>query len=80
MTIYYVSNQTGADKNSGTTPNTPFKTIQKAAQILKPGDICKIFGGIYRETIYPANSGTAQKPIIYDRYNQEEVIITGTDI
>ena len=62
-TDYYVSTK-GDDKNTGTKRN-PFLTIQKAADIMMPGDICYIAAGIYNESVFPKNSGTEDNPIIF---------------
>jgi len=45
---YYVS-PTGSDSSSGTS-SSPFKTIQKAAGIVNPGDTVIIKDGIYTDT------------------------------
>ncbi len=50
---YYVSSGTvngttvGSDTNDGLTPQTPFKTIQKAAALTNPGDTVYIMPGEY---------------------------------
>ncbi len=74
---FYVSNS-GLDSNPGSI-SSPFKTIQHAASIMQPGDICFIRGGIYRETIHPFNSGTTSSPIQFSGYQNENVIVTGLD-
>ncbi|MEM9830442.1 MAG: right-handed parallel beta-helix repeat-containing protein [Bacteroidota bacterium] len=76
-TDYYVSPD-GNDQNLGTLPN-PFLTIQKAAEVMKAGDICYIRAGTYRETIRPSDSGTPGNPIVFQAYQQEQVIITGME-
>ncbi|MCC5643273.1 right-handed parallel beta-helix repeat-containing protein [Nostoc sp. CHAB 5824] len=43
---YHVSGN-GNDKNSGVSSSSPFKTIQKAANLTKPGDTVLIMNGIY---------------------------------
>jgi len=75
-TDYYVSPK-GNDANSGTIEK-PFATIQKAASIMKAGDVCYIREGIYHETVTPANSGTIEFPIRFKAYNGENVILDGT--
>jgi hypothetical protein len=44
---YYVSG-TGNDKNSGLSNSSPFRTIQKAANLANPGDTVLIMNGVYR--------------------------------
>lgn len=77
-TDYYVD---GNIINSGNgTKSSPFKTIQEAADIMKPGDVCFIKGGIYSETIVPAYSGTKSNPITFQPLSKnDKVIITGLD-
>jgi len=62
--IYYVR-QTGNDNYDGLSPNTAFRTIQKAAEVMKPGDIVFVGGGVYQETVTPQNSGTQSKHIVF---------------
>jgi len=75
---YYVSLK-GNDNNFGTR-NSPFRTIQKAADIMQPGDVCIVMGGIYREIIRPKNSGQKGKPIQFVAAEGEEVIISGLEL
>ncbi len=80
-TNYYVATNdlNAADTNNGTSVSTPFKTIQKAASIAVAGDVVNIRTGLYRETVRPTNSGTANARIVYQPYNGEEVTVTGTE-
>ena len=71
---YFVSISDGDDSNPGTL-NSPFKTIQKCADTVARGDRCNIRQGIYREMITPGND-----QITFSAYNDEEVIISGTEI
>jgi len=75
---YYVSASRGSDENAGT-EEKPFKTIQKAADVMVAGDICLIDDGIYRETITLKTSGTKDKPITFKAMDDAEVIISGTE-
>jgi probable HAF family extracellular repeat protein/parallel beta-helix repeat protein len=68
----------GLDANPGTIA-APLQTIQAAANLAQPGDTVMIRGGTYRETVTPANSGTAAAPITYQAYNNEPVVIDGAD-
>lgn len=77
-TEYYVA-PSGSDENSGTSEKNPFRTIQKAASVAKAGDKVLIKGGVYRETVIPANSGQKDRPIIFQGKEGEKVIIDGTD-
>ena len=70
---------TGSDSNTGRIAS-PFKTIQKAATVAVAGDIVKIREGVYRETVTPANSGTSGNPIIFESYQNENVVVSGTEL
>jgi hypothetical protein len=74
---YYVA-VNGNDLNPGTL-GAPFKTIQKAANIMTAGDTCFIRAGIYRETVIPSNNGTSTAHIVFKNYQNDKVIIVGTD-
>ena len=54
----------GNDANSGT-KSYPFRTIQKAANVAKPGDRILIGGGTYKEYVNINVSGTAGSPIVF---------------
>jgi|TARA_B110000259_G_scaffold186784_1_gene238918 alpha-N-arabinofuranosidase len=70
----------GSDKNSGT-KEKPFLTIQKAADIVKAGDLVIVHKGTYRESITPKNGGESnEKRIIYKTVKGEKVIIKGSEI
>jgi hypothetical protein len=76
-TEYYVSVQ-GSDGHPGT-ESQPFRTIQKAANIMTAGDVCFIRGGDYAESVQLKTSGTVDKPIRFIAYPGESVTIKGTD-
>jgi len=75
----YVSTA-GNDSNDGS-KNAPFLTINKAAQVAVAGDVVVVKPGTYKPTlkIAPLNSGTADKPIIYQAEVKGEVIIDGSE-
>ena len=75
--VYYVATS-GSDQNPGTLEK-PFLTLERAAQSLQAGDTCYIRGGVYRETLRPVRSGTADKRITYAAYNGERVVISGAE-
>jgi len=77
QTDYYVS-MDGDDSNPGTIAK-PFRHIQRFADMALPGDTCWIREGVYRETVTPANSGTAADPITFKAYPGEAVSISGAD-
>ena len=66
-TNYYVA-KTGNDNNAGTS-SSPFLTIQKAANIVNPGDSVIVRDGNYTssavEVLSITRSGTAASPIVF---------------
>ena len=60
MTYYVDIN--AATCGSGTKEN-PFKQINEAARIAKPGDEIIVAPGVYREYVNPVNGGTEEKRI-----------------
>ena len=73
---YFVANS-GSDDNPGTSVSAPFQTLQRAARLLLPGDVCLIRGGVYPETLVPERSGTSNAPITFAAYANEKVILNG---
>src|SRR6185369_8943040 len=62
---YYVDNTSpNADDNGPGDKAKPFKTINKAAQVLQPGERVVIAAGIYRECVRPARGGTGPSQMI----------------
>ena len=75
---YYVGGPGASDRNPGTV-SQPFATIQKAASVAVAGDSVNIRGGIYRETIVPANSGAPGQPVTFQPDGDAEVTVSGAD-
>jgi len=74
---YYVS-LSGSNKNSGTSVDQPFLTVQHAVNRMWPGDTCHIRGGTYTQLInLNGVLGGANAPITIKSYNGEKVIIDG---
>ncbi|GAA3402735.1 right-handed parallel beta-helix repeat-containing protein [Paenibacillus hodogayensis] len=76
--VYYVA-VNGDDRNDGRSEQSPFRTIGRAAETLKAGDVCYIREGVYRETVVPGNSGRDGAPIRFEAYRQERVVVSGCD-
>lgn len=70
---YYVSG-IGNDKNTGLSSSSAFRTIQKAADITKPGDTVLIMNGVYKnaqtngQVVSITRSGTANAWIKFKAY------------
>lgn len=68
----------GNDSNDGS-QSMPFKTFQRANQVLEPGDTLLIGGGEYHQTMNISPSGTADKPIVIRAKDDEKVVIKATN-
>lgn len=79
---YYVdaNSRKSNDKGPGTLKR-PFRTISKAAEILKPGERVVIASGIYRERVSPAHGGSGpDKMISYEAAPGATVFIRGSEV
>ncbi|MCK5175252.1 MAG: right-handed parallel beta-helix repeat-containing protein [Planctomycetes bacterium] len=75
---YYVS-ASGDDSNVGSI-DQPFRTIAKAATVIRAGDTCLIRGGTYHEAVVIENiRGSRDKPITFKAYGDEEVTLDGSE-
>ena len=75
---YYVNGARGDDASAGASPESAWKTLDKANASLMPGDTCLVRGGVYAATqIAPARSGTAEARITYAAYRNEKPEVTG---
>lgn len=68
---------TGSDAANPGSSTAPYKTIQRAAEVMSPGDTCYIHAGTYYETVRPAGSGVDGKPLVFTAYRNDEVIVHG---
>ena len=75
-TTRYVSTG-GNDGNDGSTRRTAWRTIQHAANSVRPGDTVLIDGGAYPGTVYFRVAGAAGKPITFKAIPGEKVTIDG---
>ena len=79
---YYVDNgDAKADDNGPGTKARPFRTINKAAQVLQPGERVVIASGTYRECVRPARGGTSPTQMIsYEAAPGAKVFIKGSEV
>ena len=75
--IIYVNATAGRDGNG--TKEMPFRHINDAAQIAKPGDEILVAPGIYREYVNPLRGGTEDARIIYRSTEPLGAIISGAE-
>lgn len=80
-TYYVDANSSKADDNGSGTKEKPFRTINKAAQVLKPGEKVIIATGVYRESVHPLRGGTdAERIISYEAAPGAKVVVKGSVI
>jgi hypothetical protein len=79
---YYVDQKSAkASDNGPGTREHPFKTINKAAQALQPGERVVIASGTYRECVRPARGGTGPAQMIsYEAAPGAAVFIKGSEV
>ena len=79
---YYVDGSAkNADDSGPGTSERPFRTINKAAQVLQPGERVVIAAGTYRELIRPAHGGCGPDAIIsYEAAPGAKVIVKGSSV
>ena len=79
---YYVDNSDAkADDNGPGTRARPFRTINKAAALLQPGERVVIAAGTYRECVRPARGGTSPSQMIsYEAAPGARVVIKGSEV
>ncbi|MCP4375444.1 MAG: hypothetical protein GY794_04630 [bacterium] len=58
----------------------PFRTIQEAAQVARPGDTVRVLPGVYRERVMPQRGGEKGKPITYVSVKRHQAIVKGSDV
>jgi hypothetical protein len=77
---YYVDNRSvnASDSNPGS-EERPFLTINKAAQVLQPGERVLIKTGVYRERVTPARGGSGpERMISYEAAPGANVVVKGS--
>ncbi|HOB97571.1 MAG TPA: DUF1565 domain-containing protein, partial [Verrucomicrobiota bacterium] len=70
----------GHDANPGTKAS-PFRSIQRAANLAQPGDVITVHAGVYRERVNPPRGGASDtERIVYQAAPGERVEIKGSEI
>ena len=78
---YYVAQQheNASDDNPGT-KEEPFKTISRAAHVVRPGERVLVDAGVYRETVRPQCGGTRPDEIVsFETVHGASVVIRGSE-
>jgi hypothetical protein len=77
---YFVATN-GVDTNVGTSTNTPWRTIQKAANTLAPGDTVFVRGGIYNEAVtFNVSGSVTGGRITFQSYPGETANVDGAGL
>jgi len=79
---YYVdqAHAQASDENRGT-QDRPLRTIDRAAQLLQPGERAVVAAGVYRERVRPARGGTGpERMISYEAAPGAKVILSGSRV
>src|SRR5215813_13786846 len=78
-TEYHVATS-GSDFSRGT-KSDPLRTIQRAAELARPGDVITVHRGVYRERINPPRGGTSDdNRITYQAARGDIVEIKGSEL
>lgn len=75
----YVDGANGSDSADGLTPATAWRTIQRAADGVNPGDLVSIQPGVYAESVTTTRTGTAALPITF-RATGPGTIVSGAHV
>ena len=76
--IFYVN--ANASKDGNGSKDMPFRHINDAAKVARPGDEVIVAPGIYREYVNPVNGGTPDKRIVYRSEKLKGAVITGAEV
>src|SRR5690349_20001827 len=80
-TYYVDKGDAKADDNSPGTKTPAFRTINRAAELLQPGERVVIASGVYRECVRPARGGTSPSQMIsYEAAPGAQVVIKGSEV
>jgi hypothetical protein len=80
-TYYVDGSAANADDAGPGSKDRPFRTINKAAQVLQPGERVMIAEGVYRECLRPARGGSGpDKMISYEAAPGAKVVVKGSAI
>lgn len=78
--VYEVAQRQAQASDDGPgTLQRPWKTVAKAAQTAKAGDLVLIRDGVYRERVVAAQNGTQEAPIRFHAAPGARVVLTGAE-
>ena len=62
---YVVDGAQGLDANDGRTGESAWRTVQRAAEAVRPGEVVCIRAGVYREAVRPPRGGAPGAPVTF---------------
>ena len=74
-TLFVATN--GSDSADGRSIDRPLRTLQRAADIARAGDVVWVRGGTYPSDVTFRNSGTSTTPIVFESHPGECAILDG---
>ena len=77
-TIYVATN--GSDAADGRSPETPFRTLQRAVDEAGPGDVVWVRGGVYQSDVEFRRSGEPGRPIVVESFPGECAVFDGSGL
>ena len=77
--VYYVAPD-GNDAHSGLSRTQAFRTVNRAAALVGPGDTVMITGGEYAETVRIRAAGTKERPITFRCVTGEKAVLRAEDL
>lgn len=69
----------GRDSNDGRSPSEPLRSLERAAELVRPGDVVYLRGGTYPIQVFIRRSGTREEPIVWTSYPGEWAILDGSE-
>ena len=70
----------GSDSNTGRSADQAFRTVQHAADVVQPGDVVYLRGGVYPIQQRFTRSGTQSAPIVWTSYPGEWAVFDGSNL
>jgi parallel beta-helix repeat protein len=75
---YYIDVNNGDNRHNGSSEKLAFKTINKAQDLVNPGDVVYVKNGTYHENVTLKRSGTPDKWISYRAFPGHKPYVVGT--
>lgn len=70
----------GSDEHDGRTEEAPLRTLQRAADVARAGDVVWVRGGVYSSDVAFEHAGVRGRPIVFESYPGECAILDGTGL